>query len=101
MELLPKYPAEKSSLRFYKYKFSGFSKPIIIEAYNKTEARQKLKYVIDQLQITNSVIDESLSLPIFGRTTKISDGMELTWVGNLSPTCWMPTEDFEKLNLEF
>jgi hypothetical protein len=35
------YPVEKYILRFYKYKFSGIEKPVVIEAQNKLESRKK------------------------------------------------------------
>jgi hypothetical protein len=96
-----RYPVEKHILRFYKFKFFGFEKkPIVIEAYNKLEARQKLTYFLEKhpqyqgLQL----VGESLSLPIFGETTKTINGIEHVWVGNISPSNWMPTEDFLKLD---
>jgi hypothetical protein len=65
------YPVEKHTLRFYKYKFLGYEdKPIVIEAYNKLEARQKLTYFLEKYPQYQGipVISESLSLPIFGET---------------------------------
>jgi hypothetical protein len=96
------YPVEKHILRFYKYTFLGLKKPITIEAYNKIEAREKLFYVMEkipQLKISG-VIDESLTLPIFGRTTKKINKVKHTWVGNLTANSWMPTEEFDKLNYD-
>lgn len=96
------YPVEKYCIRFYKYKFLGFEdKPIIIEAYNKLEARRKLSYFIQlhpELQSV-PVIGESLSLPIFGETTKTINDIKHVWVGNLSPSNWMPLDDFLKTGL--
>jgi hypothetical protein len=93
---------EKHTLRFYKYKFIGLEdKPIIIEAYNKIEARQKLAYMLQlypQLQ-SLAIIDESLSLPIFGETKKTIDGVECVWVGAITPSYWMPLEEFLNSNL--
>jgi hypothetical protein len=97
------YIVEKYSLRFYKYKFSGYEdKPITIEAYNKNEARQKLTYFIQQHPILQNVavVSESLSLPIFGETTKIIDSVDCVWVGNLTTTGWMDLEKFKQLNYE-
>lgn len=96
------YPVEKNSLRFYKYKFYGFEKPLIIEAQNKLHARQMLTYFLEknpQYQGV-SVISESLSLPIFGETTKIINGVEHVWVGELSYNNWMPLDEFQNLNYE-
>jgi hypothetical protein len=97
------YPVEKHTLRFYKYKFLGYEdKPIVIEAYNKLEARQKLSYFLEKYPQFQGipVISESLSLPIFGETEKYIDGVQCVWVANLTPTNWMPLSEFEKLNYD-
>lgn len=97
------YPVEKHTLRFYKYKFLGYEhKPIVIEAYNKLEARRKLQYMIEKhpFLMNIAVVDESLSLPIFGETTKQINGIQHVWVGSLTPSNWMPLDEFEKLNYE-
>jgi len=96
------YPVEKNILRFYKYKFLGYEKPLVIEAYNKLQARQTLSYFLEKNPQYQgiSVISESLSLPIFGETTKMIDNIEHVWVGELSYNNWMPLEEFEKLNYE-
>ena len=97
------YPVEKHILRFYKYKFLGYDTPIEIEAYNKAEARQKLFYFFEKHPEFQGipVIDESLTLPIFGETTKFINEIEHVWVGDLLPfSNWMPLEEFEKLGYE-
>lgn len=97
------YPVEKQILRFYKYKFLGFEEtPVTIEAYNKLEARRRLTYFLEKYPQYQGipVVAESLSLPIFGETVKIIDGIENVWVGDLSPTFWMPLSEFEKLGYE-
>ena len=71
------YPVEKYTLRFYKYRLFGLEdKPIVIEAYNKIEARQKLTYLIQSNPELNGkiVVSEWLSLPIYGETTKTING---------------------------
>ena len=95
------YPVEKHILRFYKYKFSGYGEVITVEAYNKDEARYLLReYVSRTPQLEGvKVISETLSLPIFGETTKEIDGLKYVWVGNLSSDNWMLLSEFEKLNL--
>ena len=103
MGLIYSYPVEKHILRFYKYKFFGFEdSPITIEAYNKLEARRKLSYFL-QLYPQYSgiaVVSETLSLPIFGETTKDVNGIKYVWCGNLTQTCWMPLEEFLLLGYE-
>lgn len=97
------YPVEKDILRFYNYKFLGYEEtPVTIEAYNKIEARRRLTYFLEKNPEYQGVpvVAESLSLPIFGETVKIIDGTENVWVGNLSPTFWMPLSEFEKLGYE-
>ena len=97
------YPVEKHILRFYKYKFLCYeNKPIVIEAYNKLEARQKLTYFLEKYPQFQGipVISESLSPPIFGETEKYINGVQCVWVGNISPTNWMPLSEYEKLNYD-
>ena len=97
------YPVEKHGIRFYKYKFEGVKKPIIIEAFNKLEARRKLFLALDQFPNLRDVkiIDESVSLPLFGITTKNIEGIENVWVGSITFSGWMPIEEFEKLNYDY
>jgi hypothetical protein len=95
------YPVEKNILRFYKYKFIGYDEPVIVEAYNKIEARNMLReYVYDNKYLHGvKVISESLSHPIFGETTKQINGEQYVWVGDRSPSNWMLLSEFEKLKL--
>ena len=96
------FKVEKNILRFYKYKFHGFEhKPLVIEAYNKLEARRKLAYYLDKFPQYRAIpiVDESLHLPIFGETIKEIEEVEHVWVGNLRPSNWMPLEEFLKLGL--
>jgi hypothetical protein len=92
------YPVEKHIIRFYKFKIEGYEKnPIVIEAYNKKEARTKLFYFIEKNPQYSGlkVINESLTLPVFGRTLKKIDGVEHIWVGNITTSGWMPIEEFK------
>jgi len=93
------YPVEKNTIRFYKYKFAGFEKPVIVEAYNKKQAREALKFFINNNpQYFNvPIINESLSLPIMGETTRVINGVEHVWVGSYSLNNWMTMDDFKKL----
>lgn len=90
------YPVEKITVRFYKYKFLGFDKPVVIEANNKAQARQALIFFINNNpEYYNApVINESLSLPILGETTRKINGVENVWVGSFTPSNWMPLEEF-------
>ncbi len=95
------YPVEKHTIRFYKYKFSGYSEPIIVEAYNKREARNILRqHVASRPDLQGAkVISETLSIPIFGETTKMLNGVTMVWVGELSQTHWLTIDEFKRLNL--
>lgn len=95
------YPVEKHILRFYKYKFMGYDEPIVVEAYNKQEARALLRqHVSNHPELHHvKVVSETLSLPIFGETTKNINGVDFVWVGELSQDNWMPLEEFKKINL--
>jgi|LakMenE01Jun11ns_1017448.scaffolds.fasta_scaffold8791548_1 hypothetical protein len=98
------YPVEKHIIRFYKYRFNGLDKPLIIEAYNKLEARQKLLIIMEKIEPLRNlrVVDESISLPIFGRTYKKIKSVVNVWVGNnISSSGWMPLEEFEKMNYDY
>lgn len=93
------YPVEKNTIRFYKYKFHGFEKPVIVEAYNKIQARNMLKdFVREYPALHNTkVISESLSLPVTGETIKKVNGVDMVWVGAISPSSsWMPLSEYKK-----
>jgi hypothetical protein len=93
-----RYPVEKNVIRFYKYKFLGKDEPIIVEALNRKQARILLRdFILANPMFHNiPIIDESLSLPIFGETTKMINDLEYIWVGN----GWIPMWEFEKLNID-
>jgi hypothetical protein len=93
-----RYPVEKYVLRFYKFKFLGIDGVVNIEAQNRKEARYFLNiFILNNPKYHNvPIISESLSLPIFGETTKIIDNVKCVWVGNISPNGWMPLWEFEK-----
>jgi hypothetical protein len=97
------YPVEKHVIRFYSYKFLGYEdKPVVIEAYNKLEARRKLNYFREKNPALQSipVVSESLTLPIWGETTKKIDNVTHVYVGKLNASGWMPLSDFENLGYE-
>jgi hypothetical protein len=94
-----RYPVEKNVIRFYKYKFLGIEEdPIVIEAFNRREARFLLRdfILLNPMYQNIPIIDESLSLPIFGETTKLINDLEHIWIG----TGWIPLWEFEKLNID-
>ena len=94
------YPVEKHVIRFYTYKFFGLEqRPVVIEAYNKIEARRKLAYIIEKNPALYNipVVSESLTLPIWGETTKKINGIQHVWVGTNSASGWMPLSDFQNM----
>ena len=95
------FVVEKHCIRFYKYKFLGYEdRPLVIEAYNKKEARIKLNNLLAKNPILKNtpIISESLTLPIYGETTKKINSVEHVWVGYaISQTGWMPLENFLKM----
>lgn len=94
-----RYPVEKNVIRFYKYKFLGIDEePVIVEAFNRRQARTLLRdFILMNPKYQNiPIINESLSLPIVGETTKIINGLEHIWIGN----GFIPMWEFEKLNLD-
>ena len=93
------YPVEKNIIRFYKYKLLGKEDdPIVIEAINRKEARILLRdLILHNPALQNlPIIDESLSLPIFGETKKMIDDIEYVWFAQ----GWIPIWEFEKLNID-
>lgn len=95
------YPVEKHTIRFYKYRFSGYDEPIVVEAYNKMQARNALRsHVASRPELSGvKVISETLSIPIFGETTKVMNGVTMVWVGEMSQTHWLTLDEFKSMNL--
>ncbi len=94
-----KYPVFKDSIRFYKYKFAGIEDPVEIEAVNKYQARNILnETIIKTTQLQNRpLLGESVSLPIFGHTTKEVEETTFIWVGfENTGSGWMKLEDYER-----
>lgn len=89
-----KYPVEKNILRFYKYKFLNSNEEVTIEALNKKQARIFLRdFILQNPKFHNlQIISETLSLPIYGLTTKMIDNIEHVWVS----TGWIPLWEFKK-----
>lgn len=94
-----RFPVEKHTIRFYKYKFLGLEDDIVtIEAFDRKQARIFLRDFILAHPIFHNrpIINESLSLPIFGETKKMINDIENVWIGK----GWMPLWEFEKLNID-
>jgi hypothetical protein len=89
-----RYPVEKNVLRFYKYKFYQSDEIVTIEAFNRKQARTFLRdFILNNPKLQNLIIiSETLTLPIFGQTTKIIDNVENVWIGS----GWIPLWEFKK-----
>ena len=93
-----RYPVEKDVLRFYKYKFYQSDEVVTIEAFNRKQARIILRdFILNNPKLHNiPIISETLTLPIYGLTTKMIDNVESVWVGN----GWIPLWEFNKTENE-
>jgi len=93
-----RYPVEKNILRFYKYKFFDSKEVITVEAFNRKQARQVLTQLINNTpELQNlKVISETVTLPIYGETTKMINDIEYVWVSN----GWVPVWEFEQYENE-
>jgi hypothetical protein len=89
-----RYPVEKNILRFYKYKFFESNEVITVEAFNRKQAREFLTQLINNTpELKNlKVISETVTLPIYGETTKMINDIEYVWVSN----GWIPVWEFEQ-----
>ena len=89
-----RYPVEKNILRFYKYKFYNSDEIVTIEAFNRKQARIFLRdFILNNPKLHNTpIISETLTLPIFGQTTKIIDNVEHVCIGK----GWIPLWEFKK-----
>ena len=93
-----RYPVEKNVLRFYKYKFYQSDEIVTIEAFNRKQARTLLRdFIINNPKLNNlAIISETLTLPIYGQTTKMINNVENVWIGN----GWIPLWEFKKYENE-
>ena len=83
-----RYPVEKNVLRFYKYKFYQSDEVVTIEAFNRKQARVFLSdFILNNPKLQNlPIISETLTLPIYGQTTKMINALSLCY-----PTCQLKT----------
>lgn len=95
-----KFSFDKPTIRLYRYYFLGLPKPIIIQAYNKVEAREAIDKIWGQLgkEYQNSrIIGETVSVPVFGVSKRVEGEKTYVWVGkDYSKSGWLESSDFEK-----
>jgi DNA-binding transcriptional regulator WhiA len=97
------YPVEKYTIRFYKYKFDGIEKEIVVEANNRLEARNKLIYILQNNPVLRKlrVVDESVTLPVIGVTTRNINNKEYVWMGKFAQGGWISKEEYEKFETQW
>jgi hypothetical protein len=95
-----KFSFDKPTIRLYRYYFLGLPKPIIIQAYDKVEARATIDRIWKQLSPDyqkSRIIGETVSVPIFGVSKRTEGDKTYVWVGKeYSSKGWMESTEFEK-----
>ena len=84
------------AIKFYKYKFFGIDKPIVIEAHNRVSARVALEKINLPVEYANSrIVGESVVVPLLGISEKTINGKKHIWVGEKkSKTGWMEEGEY-------
>lgn len=91
---------EYNGVRLYKFYFSGIAEPVTIESITLDEARrtiiQNWRKLYPPYQ-KSYIINETVTVPLEGVSTKLVNGIEYTWVGyKKSPNGWQDTESLSK-----
>lgn len=97
------YQNDESKVKIYKYYFDGIENPIKIQALNRKDARHLLSISLLPVMgyIQNDLQGETVTVPLFGVTTKTENGVDYTWCGiDFSPSGWMPSVEFSKLKFD-
>lgn len=89
-----------NKIKFYCFYYEGVSLPVIIEAVNKAQAREKLRsirHTLPDQYITSRVIGESVKSPVFGVSTKVINGVKHIWVGmEYSKSGWVDEKKYNE-----
>lgn len=95
-----KFSFDKPTIRLYRYYFLGLPKPIIIQAYDKVEARAAIDRIWGELAKEyqqSKIIGETVSVPIFGVSKRSEGDKTYVWVSKeYSKSGWMEASEFEK-----
>lgn len=95
-----KFSFEKPTVRLYNYYFLGIDKPVMIQAYNRDEARNLIRAVqlnLPEIYKGKKIIGETVVVPAFGVTERVHNGKVLVWVGmDFSKNGWMEKDAFRK-----
>jgi hypothetical protein len=91
---------EYNGARLYRFYFYGITIPVTIEAVTLDEARQTILRNWRKLHPPyqrSYIINETVTVPLEGVSTKLVNGIEYTWVGyRKSKDGWQSTESLEK-----
>jgi len=88
----------KPKIKFYKYFFSKNKKPVIMEAYSKSEADNMLIQLNEKTQAMNmsDLVDVRIEMPIKGISKRKRLGKTYIWVGSDYTTDgWMEETEFK------
>lgn len=87
---------DANRIKLYCYYFHGIEKPVVIEAYNKVQARDMMKTVMPTLpkEYKESIIvGETVKSPVYGVSEKTINGVRHLWAGKHG---WQPESKFSK-----
>lgn len=88
----------KPKIKFYKYFFSKNKKPVIMEAYSRSEADNMLIQLNEKTQAMNmsDLVDVRIEMPIKGISKRKRFGKTYIWVGSDYTTDgWMEETEFK------
>lgn len=77
--------SDDNKIKLYSYYFFGVEKPVVIEARNRLQAREKIEEILPNLPIQysqNRIVGESVKMPLVGITDKVIKGETYIWNGN-------------------
>lgn len=75
----------EDKIKLYSYYFYGVAKPVVIEARNRLQARDKIEEILPTLPpeySQNRIVGETVKMPLTGITDKVIKGVTFIWNGN-------------------
>lgn len=95
-------PDEEKIIKLYHFHFADIEQPVIIEAYNNTQARLLLTDALRLMPVEyglSKVIDETVVTPVEGVSEIMQNGRTLVWVGKQkTENGWIDKEEFLSLS---
>lgn len=96
--MIHQLPDEDKILKFYSFSFADLDQPVIIEAYNDTQARALLKDALLKMPPEygySKVIGQTVTTPVEGVSTIKINGLQHIWVGkDKAPDGWMEEQQY-------